>query len=83
MCILKLLHKSVGLLLLAEALVFQITLGQDYYYGLGVQPLTKVDSIITIKFDPSYPQNHWGTFAYEIDALDTDHCSAPHLASVF
>jgi len=41
-----------------------------YYYGLGQQPLTMTDSIISIKFNPDVASNYCETFAYEIEALD-------------
>ncbi|GEM_PF-5993350 len=73
---LKFLSILVTLVAISLATSFQLAWGQNYYYGLGVQHLTIVDSIITIKFDPSFPEENYGDFANEIEALNEG--VAPH-----
>jgi hypothetical protein len=71
------LRKLVALIIISAPTAFHTAWGQDsYYYGLGVQPLAIVDSIITIKFDPLYPEENYGYFANEIEALNEG--VAPH-----
>jgi len=49
----------------------------NYYYGLGQQPLYKCDSIITIKFDPSVPSQHSSDFVHMVEAIDETYAPEP------
>jgi len=65
--------KIVIILILAITCHQFNALGQDqefYYYGLGKQPLTICDSIVSVKFNSEMPNSYFETFAYEIEELD-------------
>ena len=67
------MKKQIFILILVLAM-FAIDIptanAEFYYCQLGQKMLTKLDSVLTIKFDPAVPGTYFETFAEQVECLD-------------
>ncbi|PKK83609.1 MAG: hypothetical protein CVT49_07585 [candidate division Zixibacteria bacterium HGW-Zixibacteria-1] len=63
------------LIFVSAVLLFSAAVNADdvyYYCGNSTHYITQIDSIISIKFDPAMSDNHFQTFAYEIEEINEE-----------